>query len=162
MGKEDNITWFVAFILYVYCILVLIFRYQYYNNPIETFDCIIDNTKIEEINSEWRITADIIDISTNDTFDSRLACWDSQDCDEIVNEYFSEEQTMCTKRKVTGLFTRQKSFVTPLNIPYYTGDIFSNIFLWIWVSCYSLMLIILCVVFVDENSLNNNNNNTTV
>lgn len=160
LAKEDKCTYTMLFGLYVYFIMTLIFRYQYYNNPIETFDCFIDNTEIEEINSEWRITADIIDISTNNTFDSRLACWDSQECNEIVNEYFSEEQTMCAKRRVSGLFTKQKSFVTPLNIPYYTGDVISNVFMWIFLSCYTLIVIILCAVLFDENSLNNDN--TTV
>ena len=102
MAKEESTVYsIIVFVFYIYCIIVLIFRSQYYNNPVEEFNCLIENIKIEEINSNWRITADIIDIATNDTFNSRLACWDSQDCDDIINEYVTDEETICARRRVS-------------------------------------------------------------
>ena len=128
-------------LLAIYCILSLATRANYYNNPYDEFDCRISDVKTEELDGDWRITFTITDIATNDTYDSREACWDSQNCQEIIDEYYNEEETTCVFRKTSGLFNRQKAHVTQESINYYTGDIWYNVLCWIYIAIYALLLL---------------------
>lgn len=130
-------------ILYVIFLLYLVELHNYYNNPIEVFDCELSNIELEP-NGFLIITANILDTKTNKTFETKIPCWTSEDCIDINDEYLTNV-TMCAKRSISIFTDRSKAFVTPLEIPYYIGDTHTNITFWIFLVISGLICLVLTI-----------------